>query len=84
MGKGSSPRPFSVSQEEFSNRFDIIFDKKNKAKDIDDATLNVYNDERLVSKFDKMVIMANEYYDLETKETDERTLDGKVQTPDSQ
>ena len=79
-GKGSKSRPFSVSQAEFDNRFDVIFGKKNKAKDIDDSTLNVYNDERLVSKFDKMVVMANEYYDLETKETDERTLDGKVQT----
>jgi len=84
VSKGSSPRPFSVSQDEFANRFDAIFGKKNKAKDIDDATLTVYNDERLVSKFDKMVIMADEYYDLETKETDERTLDGKVQTQDSQ
>jgi len=84
MSKGSSPRPFSVSQAEFADRFDTIFGKKNKAKDIDDSTLNVYNDERLVSKFDKMVVMANEYYDLETKETDERTLDGKVQAPDSQ
>jgi hypothetical protein len=27
-GKGSSPRPFSVSQEEFSNNFDRIFSKK--------------------------------------------------------
>lgn len=84
MSKGSSPRPFSVSQAEFADRFDAIFGKKNKAKDIDDSTLNVYNDERLVSKFDKMVVMANEYYDLETKETDERTLDGKVQTQNSQ
>lgn len=84
MSKGSSPRPFSVSQAEFGDRFDTIFGKKNKAKDIDDSTLNVYNDERLVSKFDKMVVMANEYYDLETKETDARTLDGKVQTQDSQ
>ena len=25
MGKGSSPRPFSVSQEEFANNFDRIF-----------------------------------------------------------
>ena len=28
MGKGSSPRPFSVSQEEFGNRYDTIFGKK--------------------------------------------------------
>ena len=33
MSKGSSPRPFSVSQAEFDNRFDVIFGKKNKAKD---------------------------------------------------
>ena len=26
-GKGSSPRPFSVSQEEFDNRWDVIFKK---------------------------------------------------------
>ena len=27
MGKGSSPRPFSVSQEQFGNNFDAIFRK---------------------------------------------------------
>jgi hypothetical protein len=29
-GKGSRPRPFSVSMEEFDNRFDAIFGKKKK------------------------------------------------------
>lgn len=35
-GKGSAPRPFSVSQEEFANNFDKIFGKKNidKAEEI--------------------------------------------------
>ena len=28
-GKGSSPRPFSVSQREFDNRWDLIFKKDN-------------------------------------------------------
>jgi hypothetical protein len=28
MSKGSSPRPYSVSQEEFGNNFDRIFGKK--------------------------------------------------------
>ena len=65
MSKGSNPRPFSVSQKEFANRFDRIF-AKNKAKDIDDSALNVYNSSSTM------------------KETDARTLDGKVQTPDSQ
>ena len=27
-GKGSRPRPFSVSQEEYDNRFEAIFGKK--------------------------------------------------------
>ena len=30
-GKGSRPRPFSVSQEEFDNRWENIFGKKNKS-----------------------------------------------------
>ena len=30
-GKGSAPPPFSVSQEEYSNRFDAIFKKNIKA-----------------------------------------------------
>jgi len=34
-GKGSSPRPFSVSQETFSNNYDKIFRKS--PKEIDDA-----------------------------------------------
>ena len=29
-GKGSRPRPFSVSKDEFDNRFDAIFGKKKK------------------------------------------------------
>lgn len=32
MGKGSSPRPFSVSQAEFGNRFDTIFGKNKVAQ----------------------------------------------------
>ena len=30
MGKGSKARPFSVSQEEFANSFELIFGKKDK------------------------------------------------------
>lgn len=29
-GKGSSPRPYSVSQEQFANNWDAIFGKKDK------------------------------------------------------
>lgn len=30
-GKGSSPRPYSVSQEQFGNNYDAIFGKKKKS-----------------------------------------------------
>ena len=29
-GKGSKPRPFSVTQEEYDNRWDVIFGKDKK------------------------------------------------------
>jgi hypothetical protein len=51
-GKGSRPRPFTVSQEEFGNRFDAIFGKKKKT----DA-----------EKFDE-AIMKEEYYDLDKED----------------
>lgn len=31
-GKGCKPRPFSVSQEEYDNRWDAIFNKDKKEK----------------------------------------------------
>ena len=36
MGKGSSPRPYSVSQDEFANSFDRIF-RKPSPRQIEDA-----------------------------------------------
>lgn len=30
-GKGSKPRPFSISQQEFDNRWEAIFGKKDKS-----------------------------------------------------
>ena len=38
MSKGSSPRPYSVSQQEFANSFDRIF-RKPSIKDIEDAQI---------------------------------------------
>jgi len=39
MSKGSSPRPFKVSNEEYSNRWDAIFgrdnEKKNEAQNLE-------------------------------------------------
>jgi len=35
MGKGSNPRPFSVSQEEYNNRWDVIFSRDKISKEIE-------------------------------------------------
>jgi hypothetical protein len=53
-GKGSKSRPFSVTQREYKTRWDAIFgrDLKEEKKEVSDV-LDTYNDERLVSKFDK-------------------------------
>ena len=32
-GKGSKPRPFSVTQEEYDNRWDVIFGKDKKKEE---------------------------------------------------
>lgn len=37
-GKGSRPRPFSVSQEEFDNRWENIFGKKNKSEETENSS----------------------------------------------
>lgn len=36
-GKGSSPRPFSISEEEYARRWDAIFGRKDVEKIVDDA-----------------------------------------------
>lgn len=58
-GKGSRPRPFSVSQKEFDNRWDTIF-SKNKKTDSE--------------KFDE-AIMKDEYYDLDERYIDKEDKD---------
>ena len=37
MSKGSSPRPFAVSNEEYSNRWDAIFGRDNEKKNEEKA-----------------------------------------------
>jgi len=39
MGKGSSPRPFKVSNEEYSNRWDAIFGRDNAEKNKEKSNL---------------------------------------------
>lgn len=47
-GKGSRQRP--TDMKKYSDNWDAIFGKKEK---VDTEVLDVYNEERLVSKFDK-------------------------------
>jgi hypothetical protein len=49
-GKGDKPRPFSVTQEEYDNRWNMIFQRDNKTE---------------AEKFDEKVIMKNEYFELD-------------------
>ena len=35
-GKGSSPRPYSVSNAEYANRWDAIFHREKREKALDD------------------------------------------------
>ena len=45
-GKGSSPRPFSISNEEYANRWDAIFGRDAPEEpDDDDEELNEENDD---------------------------------------
>jgi hypothetical protein len=50
-GKGDTPRPYSVDPKTFESNWEATFGKK---KSQDKEALNAYNDERLVSKFDKL------------------------------
>jgi hypothetical protein len=47
-GKGSKPRPFSVTQDEYDNRWNLIFQRDQKTE---------------TEKFDEKVIMKNEYFE---------------------
>ena len=50
-GKGSAPRPLSVTQEQYDNRWDYIFSRdKPKPADSDDPNLDGVNGSMTVSK----------------------------------
>jgi hypothetical protein len=52
MSKGSTQRPFSVSNEEYSNRWDAIFgrdnEKENKEKALESDRPNTARDNRSI------------------------------------
>ena len=53
MSKGSSPRPFNVSNQEYANRWDAIFgrdnEKKNEAQDVESDQSHSARDNRSIS-----------------------------------
>ena len=67
-GKGSNPRPFSVSQETFGDNFDAIF-RKPSPKEIDDAVAEQEEFDRILEdnlkrtkrEFDEKVIMKPDF-----------------------
>ena len=67
-GKGYGRRPNLVPNKQVESNWEQIFGKTKPAKSVDEEALNVYNEERLVSKYDKENI----------KGTDETTLDRKI------
>ena len=64
-GKGSAPRPFSVSQDEYANRFDAIFKKNIKAAE------EIHSDKGYE-------LGTNEGYDAFAKKRQEAALDEMV------
>lgn len=42
-GKGSRPRPYSISQSEFGNNWDAIFSKKTAEQQVDKPDCYCYN-----------------------------------------
>ena len=62
MSKGSTPRPYSVSQEEFANSFDRIF-RKPSPKDIEDAR----NEQEAFDKIEEKMYTAQSEGDKKCK-----------------
>jgi hypothetical protein len=58
-GKGSRPRPYSVSKEEFDNRFEAIFGKKKKQETLPEYELNKSTGE-VQQVIDDIPVLENE------------------------
>ncbi len=62
-GKGSRPRPFSVSQQEYDSRWDAIFGKDLKK-------------ENKEGELQAEAFLKDEYYDLDVPDADTSKNDG--------
>lgn len=54
-GKGSSPRPFSVTNEEYATRWDAIFGRDQKKKDAEKALQQMVDENQRLSLYDDEV-----------------------------
>ena len=59
-GKGYGRRPNLVPNDQVESNWEKIFGKTQPSKAVDDEDLNVYNEERLVSKYDKETLKGKE------------------------
>jgi|LakMenE18May11ns_1017448.scaffolds.fasta_scaffold9877821_2 hypothetical protein len=69
-GKGSSPRPFSVSNEEYANRWDAIFQRDKKEIEDEQAEIEEFEFARRMQEQRNINTGTNknEYYDVLTTE----------------
>ena len=75
-GKGSAPRPFSVSQEEWDNRWDNIFGKdKPKDESVTMQAPGTIGGAKVSFREDNTGTSKNEYYDVLTTEDALRSND---------
>ena len=59
-GKGYGRRPQLADNETVESNWEKIFGTKNPKKSVDTEPLDAYNEERLVSKYDKENIKGKE------------------------
>ena len=69
-GKGSSPRPFSVSNEEYANRWDAIFQRDKRKEEDEKAEIEEFEFARQMQEQRNINTGTNknEYYDVLTTE----------------
>lgn len=52
-GKGSKPRPYSVSQEEYDNRWEAIFGRDKQKENTDNLQKQLSDENERMSLYDK-------------------------------
>ena len=67
-GKGSAPRPFSVSNEEYKNRWDAIFGRDLKVIEDQQNEDEAFNSISKKSVIDNTGTDKDEFYDILTTE----------------